>query len=176
MGWITHNDVAYAFTLEAVAVDGQSRDSLVVHQFDLESLQWKRKAAVRSLRRDLLLTFEREGKLYVIASNYGSSEIKTLFEYDINNRLLEEIPGDSGPTLITEQVIQANYRYNNKIYYTSRDTDNQYLSMFDPITLTNTRLATYPKETNVENVASSFLIGNTLYTRSGSLKFYAIDL
>ena len=139
-------------------------------------MQWKRKAAVRSLRRDLLLTFEREGKLYVIASNYGSSEIKTLFEYDINNRLLEEIPGDSGPTLITEQVIQANYRYNNKIYYISLDTENQYLNMFDPLTLTDTRLVVYPKETMRDDVAASFLIGNTLYTQSHTLKFYAIDL
>lgn len=173
---ITHNDQAYAFTLESVSVDGQSRDSLVVHEFDLPSLQWKRRAAVWVIRPDLLFSFEREGKLYVISNTYGSSEIKTLFEYDINNRLLEIIDGNSGPTLIREQLVRANYRYNNKIYYISVDTENQYLNMFDPLTLTDTRLVVYPKETIRDDVASSFLIGNTLYTQSHTLKFYAIDL
>ncbi len=173
---ITHNDQAFAFALESVSVDGQSRDSLVVHEFDLPSLQWKRRAAVWVIRPDLLFSFEREGKLYVISNSYGSSEIKTLFEYDINNRLLEIIDGNSGPTLIREQLVRANYRYNNKIYYISVDTENQYLNMFDPLTLTDTRLVVYPKETIRDDVASSFLIGNTLYTQSHTLKFYAIDL
>lgn len=172
---ITVDDRPFVFAMESMQDGDDIHSSITVHEFNLETLSWERKDAITTIRSDLFLPFVVQGNLYVMATRYGGDEIKDVFEYNIGSSTLSMLPAPETP-LIPDERVQGSFIYDDKVYYISVGDENQYLSVFNPSNSTNTLIATYPKETNVDDVVASFMIDNVIYTMSLSKQFYAIEL
>jgi len=164
---ITVNNRAFAFTLTF----NTGADSINVHEFNTVANRWEHKATLASLRSDLYLPYAKDGNIYIM-SGFGGG-LPDLFEYAVSSETLTKLPATTA--LVSETTVALSFSYNGKVYYISRNTTDQFFSVFDPQTRSNTRLATYPKLTDMDRVISAFVLDNVMYTQSASGKYYLIE-